>query len=88
MIQKTGSWLAIVQGFAQMKTDHDHLGFAPFLPSTWHSYAFHINYRDRLIFVSVNDTTVTLKKISGDTLPIKLYGEDYILEEEVTAAIV
>ena len=28
----TGSWLAIVQGFAQMKTDHDHLGFAPFLP--------------------------------------------------------
>ena len=26
----TGSWLAIVQGFAQMKTDHAHLGFARF----------------------------------------------------------
>ncbi len=84
----TGSWLAIVQGFAQMKTDHGHLGFAPFLPSTWRSYAFHINYRDRLIFVSVDDTTVTLKKISGESLPIKLYGKDCILETEVTADIV
>ena len=26
----TGSWLAIVQGFAQMKTDHQQLKFAPF----------------------------------------------------------
>ena len=28
----TGSWLAIVQGFAQMKTAHGELSFAPFLP--------------------------------------------------------
>ena len=83
----TGSWLAIVQGFAQMKTDHDHLGFAPFLPKTWSRYAFHINYRGRLLFVSVNDSTVTLKKISGEALPIKLYGKDYVLEDEISTAI-
>ena len=83
----TGSWLAIVQGFAQMKTDHDHLGFAPFLPKTWSRYAFHINYRGRLLFVSVNESTVTLKKISGEALPIKVYGKDYVLEDEISTAI-
>ncbi|MGS0922772.1 glycosyl hydrolase family 65 protein [Neisseria gonorrhoeae] len=41
----TGSWLAIVQGFAQMKTWGGKLSFAPFLPSAWTGYAFHINYR-------------------------------------------
>ena len=37
----TGSWLAIVQGFAQMKTWGGKLSFAPFLPSAWTGYAFH-----------------------------------------------
>ena len=31
----TGSWLAIVQGFAQMKTWGGKLNFAPFPPSVW-----------------------------------------------------
>lgn len=83
----TGSWLAIVQGFAQMKTDHAHLGFAPFLPKTWNSYAFHINYRGRLLFISVKEETVTLKKISGEPLTVQLYGKEHLLEEEVSVTI-
>jgi maltose phosphorylase len=83
----TGSWLAIVQGFAQMKTDHEHLGFAPFLPKTWNNYAFHINYRGRLLFISVKADTVTLKKINGEPLSVQLYGKEYLLEEEITVTI-
>ncbi|SKA04083.1 maltose phosphorylase [Pilibacter termitis] len=75
----TGSWLAIVQGFAQMKTWNETLSFAPFKPKTWNSYAFHINYRGRLLAIEVTDkVTVTLKQ--GAALEIELYGEKVLVE--------
>ncbi|GFH39768.1 glycoside hydrolase family 65 protein [Lactococcus insecticola] len=70
----TGSWLAIVQGFAQMKTWQGKLSFAPFLPSSWTSYAFHINYRGRLLKVEVAEN-VTVTLLSGDALALEVYGE-------------
>lgn len=70
----TGSWLAIVQGFAQMKTAHEELSFAPFLPKTWQAYSFHISYRGRLIFVSVSNEQVTFSLLNGETLSLTIYG--------------
>ena len=61
----TGSWLAIVQGFAQMKTWGGKLSFAPFLPSAWTGYAFHINYRGRLIKVAVGKENVVFTLLKG-----------------------
>lgn len=83
----TGSWLAIVQGFAQMKTAHETLSFAPFLPSKWDSYAFHINYRGRLLAVTVEKETVTLKLVAGDTINVTLYDKNYELADEITVAM-
>lgn len=80
----TGSWLAIVQGFAQMKTANEQLSFAPFLPKTWQKYAFHINYRDRLLFISVDQQQVSIKKISGEPLDVILYQKHYLLEDDLT----
>ncbi|MBV7391518.1 glycoside hydrolase family 65 protein [Enterococcus sp. ALS3] len=77
----TGSWLAIVQGFAQMKTYQEELSFAPFLPKNWQSYAFHINYRGRLIAVSVNANEVIFKLESGEPLSITLYDETFTLTD-------
>lgn len=69
----TGSWLAIVQGFAQMKTANEALSFAPFLPSGWTKYAFRINYRGRLLSIEVsNQLTITL--LQGEPLKMTIYG--------------
>src|SRR5690606_31901126 len=45
----TGSWLTIVEGFAGMQTVNGQLSFRPLLPENWTNYAFHINYRGRLL---------------------------------------
>lgn len=82
----TGSWLAIVQGFAQMKTFDEQLSFAPFLPKDWQSYAFHINYRGRLIFVAVNNEAVTFTLLSGDPLVFSIYQEQVTLTEKLVVA--
>ena len=80
----TGSWLAIIQGFAQMKTDHETLSFAPFLPSKWNAYAFHINYRGRLLLVTVTKESVTLELVHGEPLKLKLYNEWLLLTDKTT----
>ncbi|MDR1606514.1 MAG: glycoside hydrolase family 65 protein [Streptococcaceae bacterium] len=70
----TGSWLAIVQGFAQMKTWGGKLSFAPFLPSDWTGYTFHINYRGNLLKIQVGEE-VRVTLLSGDGLSLALYGK-------------
>ncbi|MFC2506658.1 MAG: glycoside hydrolase family 65 protein [Kingella sp. (in: b-proteobacteria)] len=83
----TGSWLAIVQGFAQMKTWDGKLSFAPFLPSVWTGYAFHINYRNRLIKVAVDSKNVTLSLLKGDALDLQVYGENVHLKDTFQTAL-
>ena len=80
----TGSWLGIVQGFAQMKTANQTLSFAPFLPKAWNAYAFHINYRGRLLFVKVNAETVTFTLLKGETLELNVYQEKITLSDTAT----
>ena len=83
----TGSWLGIVQGFAQMKTANETLSFAPFVPQSWNNYAFHINYRGRLLAINVDKEAVTVEKLSGDALSLKLYDKDYELADKITVAL-
>ncbi|MBO0454454.1 glycoside hydrolase family 65 protein [Candidatus Enterococcus murrayae] len=83
----TGSWLTIVQGFAQMKTTGGNLSFAPLLPKEWNQYSFHINYRGRLIFVSVNKEEVKIDLKDGSALAMMLYGKEISLEDSLTVPL-
>ncbi|MEG0550957.1 MAG: glycoside hydrolase family 65 protein [Vagococcus sp.] len=82
----TGSWLAIVQGFAQMKTYKETLSFSPFLPEKWSKYAFHINYRGRLLHVLI-DSNVTITLLSGDSLDVTLYDEVHHITDTITVPV-
>lgn len=72
----TGSWLAIVQGFAGMRVIDDELQFAPFLPKEWTGYKFRINFRGRLLSISVSQESTQIDLLKGDDLTIKLNGKD------------
>lgn len=83
----TGSWLAIVQGFAQMKTDHETLRFAPFLPKKWQRYAFHINYRGRLLYLAIDAAAVKISLIKGKPLQLEVYGNPHMLTNELVVSL-
>lgn len=72
----TGSWLAIVQGFAGMRVIDDELQFAPFLPKEWTGYKFRINFRGRLLSISVSQEGTQIDLLKGDDLTIKLNEKD------------
>ena len=82
----TGSWLAIVQGFAQMNTWDGKLSFAPFLPSDWTGYTFHINYRGRLLKIEVTEN-VTVSLLSGEALNLEVYGQSVELTSSYTVKV-
>ncbi|HLQ40886.1 MAG TPA: glycoside hydrolase family 65 protein [Tetragenococcus sp.] len=84
----TGSWLAIVHGFAQMKTFNEQLSFAPILPGTWNSYAFHINYRQRLLHIKISSKKVEIELLTGEALSLKIYGEEYQLNDSLQISLV
>ncbi|MBR2287563.1 MAG: glycoside hydrolase family 65 protein, partial [Clostridia bacterium] len=76
----SGSWLAITQGFALMRTE-DGLSFSPFLPDCWTGYAFKFIYRERVLQLRVHRSQVTLTLLSGEPLEVSLYGEKCRLED-------
>lgn len=79
----TGSWLAIVQGFAGMRIKHGELTYAPFLPEGWKRYSFRQQFRDRVIEVTVDNQATTLTLISGKALDVKVNEVNYHLEKQV-----
>ncbi|CAM3153325.1 glycoside hydrolase family 65 protein [Lactiplantibacillus plajomi] len=81
----TGSWLAIVQGFAGMRVHDDTLAFAPFVPKAWQHYQFHVNFRGRLLKVDVDQQGTTVTLVSGDPLAIELNQQRVDLATSVTS---
>ncbi|MBU7554611.1 glycoside hydrolase family 65 protein [Pediococcus ethanolidurans] len=71
----TGSWLAIVQGFAGMRVKDGTLSFKPFVPKKWTSYQFRINFRDRLIKVVVDKQETKISLLKGAPLTVELNHE-------------
>ena len=82
----TGSWLAIVQGFAQMKTWDGKLSFAPFLPKAWTGYTFHINYRGSLLKIEVAEK-LTISLLRGNALDLTVYDEKIHLTDSYETAV-
>ena len=77
----SGSWLAIAQGFAGMRT-WEGLSFNPFLPGGWTSYSFRFQYRGRVISFEMHSDGVRLKLLSGEALEMTVWEESFLLEDE------
>ncbi|KOR76724.1 glycoside hydrolase family 65 protein [Paenibacillus solani] len=80
MANMGGTWMSIVYGFAGMRLKESGLSLSPAIPKDWEKYAFRLNFRGRLIGVSIEKDGVTLEIVEGDSIEIKLYNEVVMLE--------
>lgn len=83
----TGSWLTIVEGFAGMRTANEMLAFAPILPENWTNYEFHINYRGRLLKITVDANGLTVVLIKGLAVQVTLYDKLILLTDKYNCSI-
>lgn len=81
-----GTWQAIVNGFAGLRTNASRLSFAPHLPEEWNGYTFKITYRGSLLKVDIRrgahgaEAAYTLLK--GPGLELFSGGKKIVLEKE------
>jgi len=79
----SGGWLAVVKGFAGMKTARGALRFAPILPGQLKRYQFAVQYQERVIRLLVDASGVTLTLQQGDPLMLTVYEREYRLESSI-----
>lgn len=80
----SGSWLAIVQGFAGMRYQNGTLSFQPFCPKNWQGYTFKMQYQGRLLAVEVTPDQVTVTCLSGAPLTISVNHQSCELVDTLT----
>lgn len=83
MANMGGTLLGVVAGFSGLRIKEEGLVFRPTCPGMWQGYRYHIKYKARLLEVHVTESTFKLKCISGNPLEVEIFGEKYLVENEV-----
>ena len=83
----SGSWLAIVKGFAGMRVQPNYISFEPYIPKSWKAYSFTILYRNAVMTVKVGKSSVEIRVSKGFVPNLKVYGETYEVKSGETLKV-
>ncbi len=74
-----GTWMSIVEGFGGMRIVEDKLSFIPRIPEQWKSYSFKINFRNRIVKVTVHKEKTEFSLDGKDEMSIRVNGKKIVL---------
>lgn len=74
-----GTWMSIVEGFGGMRVIEDKLNFTPQIPEEWNLYSFKINFRNRIIKVTVTKTGSSYELSGDEEMSIRVNGKRVVL---------
>lgn len=81
-----GTWMSIVEGFGGMRVQNDKLAFTPRIPKQWKSYSFKINFRHRILKVTVTQEKTDFVLEGKEEMSIRLNGERLVLQPVTRSA--
>lgn len=76
-----GTWLAIVQGFAGMRTKSNTVSFTPQLPKEWNKLSFAILYRGALLRICISASNIEITLEEGELREVVVNEKYYSLNE-------
>jgi len=79
----SGSWLAIVQGFAEIYANKNMLTMKPYIPEQWSHYSFKMNFRGSKLGINVNKTDVSVELLEGKPIDVLIYDHTYHIEKSM-----
>ncbi|MET3699094.1 alpha,alpha-trehalose phosphorylase [Bacillus oleivorans] len=83
MANMGGTWMAIVYGFGGLRIKENGISLTPRLPKQWTGYKFRFRTEGTTLEVKVEQSGVSIKKLTGKGLSIKVYGEDYYISNPI-----
>ena len=82
-----GTWMSLIEGFAGLKIKDGCLSFTPKIFNQWTSYAFYVNFRERLIFVEIGHDQTNIQIIEGNDLDVLLNDIPHKLSNKTPSTI-
>ena len=74
-----GTWMSVVEGFGGMRVLDDKLHFTPQIPKQWESYSFKINFRNRIIKVTISAKESMFQLTGKEEMSIRVNGKRVVL---------
>jgi len=72
-----GTWMSFVMGFGGMRVKNKRLTFNPFLPETWKSYSFRIDFGSAHLEVKKERNNFKIINHSDVEVPVNVWGKEY-----------
>lgn len=82
-----GTWMSVVEGFAGMRVRDNQLRFNPFLPDSWESFSFTINFRAHVLNVEIGHEQIIINNKSAEAITVKVFDKDYTIAAETVIYI-
>lgn len=82
-----GTWMSIVEGFGGMRVKDDALHFEPRIPQQWKGYSFKINFRNRVLKVSVHPGETVFSLEGNDKLTVYVNGKAVKVEPDTLVTV-
>jgi maltose phosphorylase len=81
-----GTWMSIVEGFGGVRVIDDKLSLTPRIPEKWKSYSFKINFRKRILQVTVTKELTKIRLEGKEQMSIRHNGKRLELnpQEEIS----
>ena len=81
-----GTWISIVEGFGGMRVIEDKLSFSPQIPQQWKAYSFKVNFRDRIIKISIDAKGSNYELMGKEEMSIRVNGKKVVLRPNETVS--
>lgn len=83
----TGSWLAIVQGFAGVLVKNGRLTMSPRIPVCWNGYCFRIDFRGSRLQIRITTDNIKINLIEGIPLEIVIDEVPYTVSGQLNLSL-
>ncbi len=74
-----GTWMSIVEGFGGMRMRDDKLTFSPRIPKEWKSYSFKINFRHRILKVTVTAKGCSFELEGKEDMSVRVFDKRVVI---------
>lgn len=82
-----GTWMSIVEGFGGMRMVEDKLSFVPRIPDQWKGFSFKVNFRKRILTISVHHEGARFELHGKEEMSIRVNGKRVVLPPGETVEV-